>query len=239
MKDSPVSDMEEEGVRYVVCADGTYLQRKTNLYQTSVKVGGVDLLEEGEFICRLDFPALSDEMVRQMVGFFSWAYNKYGGEAALILCINPETKELSWYCPDQHIEQWESTREEGKMVTGDEIHFDQELPDLPEDLVQLGDAHSHGNFTAYTSHTDSTDEEHKDGIHIVVGRVNDEAPDYHAEFAIDGARFSMEKNLYMESEDVELYGCEASFPHGWKGCLSVKQVEPPTLSQRGVGQGWY
>jgi hypothetical protein len=42
---------------------------------------------------------------------------------------------------------------------------------------------------AYASSMDKADEEYRAGLHIVVGRVHLEPPEFHCEVTVDGARF--------------------------------------------------
>ena len=65
-------------------------------------------------------------------------------------------------------------------------------------VILLGDIHSHGNMLAFTSMTDAQDEVHRDGIHAVVGRIEEEPPEVHVEFAIDGERFRVPDEQIFE-----------------------------------------
>jgi hypothetical protein len=61
----------------------------------------------------------------------------------------------------------------------------------PRNHLLVGDIHSHADMDAYASHQDRTDELHRDGVHVVVGRVDRDPPQFHLAFAVDGQRFRL------------------------------------------------
>ena len=69
----------------------------------------------------------------------------------------------------QSVEHWESWS--GKWFVSSNIEYTEPL-DLPPEFVLFGDSHSHGELSAYASHTDKNDELYKDGLHIVAGHVD-------------------------------------------------------------------
>jgi hypothetical protein len=77
-----------------------------------------------------------------------------------------------------------------------------EVPELPPHLILLGDIHSHVDFEAYTSFTDERDEVHRHGIHLVVGRLFQEPPQFHCEVSVDGSRFKV-RDLSLVVEGYE------------------------------------
>jgi len=62
---------------------------------------------------------------------------------------------------------------------------------LPRHYLLVGDIHSHGDYGAYASGVDKRDETYRDGIHIVVGRIDEEPPEFHVEMSVDGHRFPL------------------------------------------------
>lgn len=79
-----------------------------------------------------------------------------------------------------------------------DIHYKDPL-ELPAGYVQYGDVHSHCSMAAYTSGTDSHDEKYKDGIHIIIGKIDDELLDVHVDFVVDKHRFKLAPELVMPS----------------------------------------
>ncbi len=69
---------------------------------------------------------------------------------------------------------------------------------LPAHWVPFGDVHCHVHHAAYASYIDKEDETHAAGLHIVVGRIDLEPPDLHAEAVVDGVRFSLDADQLLE-----------------------------------------
>ena len=72
------------------------------------------------------------------------------------------------------------------------------VPVLPPRHLLVGDVHCHGNMAAFASSTDRADERYRDGVHVVVGRIESEPPEFHLELAIDGHRFELETGHVFE-----------------------------------------
>ena len=53
-------------------------------------------------------------------------------------------------------------------------------------------------MAAYSSQTDKHDEKNRPGLHIVVGRIQSEPPEFHIEVIVDGMRFKVEQNMVLE-----------------------------------------
>ena len=78
--------------------------------------------------------------------------------------------------------------------------------------------HCHGNMPAYASGTDRDDERYRDGVHAIVGRIDDEPPEFHLELAIDGHRFRLQQDQLFEG-----YGRRRNFvPRKWLEQVRVK-----------------
>ena len=72
------------------------------------------------------------------------------------------------------------------------IDLSYEIPVLPPHLMLIGDIHSHVNGPAFASLTDKADEQHQPGLHLVVGRIGQEPPEFHCEVLADGMRFQVQ-----------------------------------------------
>lgn len=193
--DRPLPSLGIGGLRYVVAENGIFLERRTELYSTTCRVdrcvAGLDDHREG---CRLDAPSLPPNALEEMVGFFRWAFERHGGEAALILLYDPEKRVFSWHCPWQRVELWESWS--GKWYASSRIEYTDPHV-LPPGHVVFGDAHSHADQPAYASGVDRDDELFKDGLHIIAGRVHRDEPEFHVDFVMDGQRFSVDPDVVL------------------------------------------
>lgn len=210
--------LAEGGLRYLLARDGLYLERRTALYHTSTRLTGPLLgLAAHEVSCQLFFPPLPRVLVRAMLTFFKAAYDLHGGEAALVLLYHPGTGAYRWHCPPQTVEVYRSF---GRLRAYDAIAY--ELPlELPEGYVVFGDAHSHGSMPAYASAVDKHDEEHKDGLHLIVGRIDEPGRyDYHADFVMDGQRFGLDPAAVLEDMRCRPF---ARPPAPWLERITMKQ----------------
>jgi hypothetical protein len=69
---------------------------------------------------------------------------------------------------------------------------------VPLGTQLVGSIHSHGALSAGASLTDEADEADFDGIHVVVGDVDERRPSYSAAIVVDGRRFGCRTSLVFE-----------------------------------------
>lgn len=223
-------------VRYVVAGDGLYLERRTAMFATCTRVPGpvAGLAAHGEH-CRLSCGRLPRLMTRAMLGFFRAAYLLHGGEAALVLLYDPARRTFRWHCPKQTVEVY--TGYGGRTRAYDSIKYDVPLV-VPEGYVVFGDAHSHGSLSAIPSGTDKEDESHKDGLHLIVGRLDRPGKfDYHADFVMDGRRFALDPAAVLEDPRCEPL---PRVPPAWVRSIHMQRSSPWYYSDNGRGNstGW-
>lgn len=222
---SPGAELPELGagqVRYVVAADGAFLERRTPLYSTCVRVPGpLASLGSHDEHCRLTCGRLPRLMTRAMLAFFRAAYHLHGGEAALVLLYDPIRRAFRWHCPPQTVEVHQGFG--GRLRASDSVEYEMPL-NLPEGCVVFGDAHSHGELPAVPSGTDKHDESHKDGLHLIVGRLDRPGGiDYHADFVMDGRRFTLGPSAVLEDPRCEPL---SRVPAAWLRCIRIKRTSP-------------
>src|SRR5207247_9057071 len=84
----------------------------------------------------------------------------------------------------------------------------------------VGDIHSHVDGAAYASFTDRDDEAHRPGLHIVVGRISEEPPEFYVAVVVDGTRFRLESQFAV----VQGYSRRRvrEVPQAWIDQVSVK-----------------
>lgn len=186
--------LEPGQMRYILAREGVYRERASELFSSCTLMSGkLEELDRHQQICSLHCRKIPTAMIRQMVGFFREAYSLHGGEAALVLLYNSDTDEFQWHCPEQTVKLFTIR---GRWIADDSIQFENPL-DLPDGFIQFGDAHSHEG-PATPSYVDHNDEEHRDGLHLIVGYVGHRRPTYHADFVIDGQRFEFEPEQLLE-----------------------------------------
>ena len=207
---------EKEQAFYLLARDGLFFCRNSRFFQSCV-------------------PARKGpgELAKLAVGFFEQVKQRHGSEAALLLTWNDRAKQVRLLVPRQRCTVYQgyySTHPAG-------VHY--ELPaKLPEDAFIFGDIHSHVDGPAYASVTDRADELHRPGLHIVVGRINEEPPDFHIEATVDGMRFEVDPDHALEGysrrtavsekylDRVEIVDLAAS-QNDWNKDVTVYTVKYP------------
>ena len=206
---------EEEPVYYLLSRDGLFLCRNHDFFQSSVPVEHwpSELAGHDRFF-KIKYPKLPRRLLERVVGFFAVIGERYQSEAAVLLAWDPANQRIETLVPDQ-------CGIVGTNFGGEPypISLDYELPLLPSQWTLIGDIHSHVDGPAYSSFVDQRDEAHRPGLHLVVGRIDLEPPEFHCEISIDGARFPV-RNL-----DTVLAGYHRrknEVPQAWLDKVNVK-----------------
>lgn len=186
---------EDELAFYLLTADGLFFCRNHPFFKSSVltEKGPAELAAHGKSL-QLKFPKIPQRLFERVIGFFSLIADRYNAEAAVLLVWNRKTEAMEVVVPDQESIVGTSYRGGYYPIN---VYYD--VPQLPPHLMPIGDIHSHADGAAYASLTDVEDELHRSGVHIVAGRIQDEPPDLHIEFSVDGARFDVtDQSLALE-----------------------------------------
>lgn len=91
--------------------------------------------------------------------FFARVFGQYRAEAELQIYYSPARQEYRLVCPKQE-------------VSGAAVRYELESSILDGEYRRAGTIHSHCDFSAFHSGTDTADEEYEDGLHITFGHVN-------------------------------------------------------------------
>lgn len=170
---------------YVLASDGLYLCRNHPFYRSSVRAPDwPSELAPHRASLHLNYPRLSQELIERVIGFFDWAGRELNSEAAVLLAWDEAARVVREIVPEQ-------CGIVGRSFQGTvyPISLDYEVPTLPQGWKLIGDIHSHVDMPAFASSTDREDELHRPGLHLVVGRLDREPPEFHCEVTVDGQRF--------------------------------------------------
>jgi hypothetical protein len=215
----------DERVFYVLSRSGLFLHRNHPFFKSCVRARTCpsELAAHREML-ELSFPRIPQAQIERTIGFFSRIADLYRAEAALMLVWDSVAERLVLHVPHQ-----KARVSEGWSGALYPLDVKYEMPtDLPPNLSVVGTVHSHVDGAAYASVTDRQDESHMTGLHIVVGRIFDEPPQFHCEFVVDGTRFPV-----GYSEVVERYQRRRDdVPRDW-----IDRVE--VLLQRWNTRGGY
>jgi hypothetical protein len=212
--DMPLPD--DAPVFHLLTRDGLFLCRNHPFFRSSVRVEQFpsELAAHQPFL-KMRYPKLPRKLVEQVVGFFAIVGRRYASEAAVLLAWDKTAETVVAIVPEQ-------IGLVGGGWYGDPfpMELQYEIPPLPPNLTLIGDMHSHVDGPAYASSMDKADEEYRAGLHIVVGRIRYEPPEFHCEVTVDGVRFAI-KDLgtimagYQRRREREV-------PPEWLDRLTVK-----------------
>lgn len=185
-----------------------------------------------EWLC----PPIPQELIERAVGFFDWAM-KQGGESVLLVGWRETTDEIELVCPQQTAYSYRNKR---GSVYPETVKYELPFP-VPDGLLFVGDVHSHCDMAAYTSAMDREDDAQFNGLHFVVGRLNDEPPEFHLQASIDGVRFNIPRRLAFDGYQVRNH----DFPAEWRkqhvvelsGHLGPPVPDPPAWNYSSYSSG--
>jgi proteasome lid subunit RPN8/RPN11 len=168
--------------------DGMYLCRNHLFFQSDVPARRMPRwLAEHRPTCRVMFPLLGVAALEYVVGFFGEVYRRHGAEAIVLVLWDLRRKRYRLCVPPQEAKVWES---HGGLPRAIDVTYRMSASLAPDHLL-VGDIHSHADLQAYSSGVDKHDEQFRDGVHVVVGRIDREPPEFHLEMTVDDCRFTL------------------------------------------------
>jgi proteasome lid subunit RPN8/RPN11 len=188
---------DDEEFYYLIAQTGLYVGRNTPLLRSLVpaRQWPRELVAQQPFL-KLRCPRITAELIERIVGFFWIIARRHGAEAAVLLALDEQQRRIVPIVPRQ-------VSTVGRTYFGHRypIRLQYDTPPLTRSRLKIiGDVHSHVFDAAYASSVDVSDEVHRPGLHLVAGRVNLDPPDWHAEYVVDGTRFTVEPHAVMETE---------------------------------------
>lgn len=116
----------------------------------------------------------------QVVGFMRWSQQKFKAEAMVSFFYNTATGEWAvWPFPQEPMGMTVRYLENHPMYAEDRKQFG-------KDWIQFGSLHHHCTAAAFASGTDKDDEKDRDGIHITLGKLDENVLDVHCRQTFDG-----------------------------------------------------
>jgi len=208
---------EEQSVFHLVTADGLYLCRNHEFFVSSAPTTQwpQELAGHAAFL-RLKYPKIPQRLFEQIIGFFGVFAEAYNAEAAALLAWNGNDSQLEVVIPPQR--SLVSSGWSGKTYP---LSVEYDMPPLPGGWRWLGDLHSHGSEPPYASAMDEKDEHHRPGLHIIVGCLNLEPPEFEIQAVVDRVRFR------VRSLDTVVEGYRhrrsSEVPAEWRARVEVLQ----------------
>jgi len=158
----------------------------------------------GEAKGRLEYtgPKLDPKLWHQILSFFRWTFKEHGSECQVRLYVNVKLgKWQAWAFPqaartgmtarELPVQETEEKAKERFKVWGTEPS---------DDWLYFGTVHHHCSASAFQSSTDEQNEWNQDGLHITVGRMDQERHDLHARFYLAGNGYEPDLGSFWEIE---------------------------------------
>jgi hypothetical protein len=206
----------EENTFYLLASNGLFLCRNHLFFRSCVPVDDApsELAAQKTFL-KMNYPRLGRPLLERIIGFFDIVGARFSSEAVVLLAWDRDKKAVVPVVPDQvgivGTTWW------GELYP---LELEYETPALPANLVLIGDIHSHVDGPAYASYTDKADETHRPGIHLVVGRIQKEPPEFHCEALVDGYRFKLsDLSAVMDGYRQRRV---AEVPQAWLDKITIK-----------------
>jgi len=184
-------ELPKEGMYYVVAKNGVYIHVERQVGSALVKAEGIPWLEDAKPSISLKLPKIPGRIIGQALTFFRQVWDKYSSEAYVQLYYSKELNQYRLWCPKQRVSAGGVS-----YRRDDQFSYEERVGDEANRMAQwkwqmVGTIHSHCNFSAFHSGTDTHDEETFDGIHITLGHV-------------DRKEFSMVASVAVNANRVQL-----------------------------------
>jgi PRTRC genetic system protein A len=170
---------------HLLTSDGLFLCRNHPFFRSCVPAPNWPAeLAPHSVSLELRYPKLPRSLLETVVGFFDVIGQRLGSEAAALLVWDAQSQSLEAHVPRQ-------CGIVGCTWRGCPypLSLEYQAPALPPHQSLIGDVHSHVDMPAFASGMDKEDELHRPGLHLVVGRLYLEPPEFHCEMTLDGHRF--------------------------------------------------
>ena len=199
---------------YVATKSGTYLHKRTLLGTVWVKVDKIDSLpvidaESAGNKYWWEAPQIPGVLIGQAVDFFQRIWGTMATEAALLITHNPaDPRQYRLYVPPQ-------------KVSGAHVDFAYEAETIEAEWAVVGSIHSHCNFSPHHSGTDTKDATDIPGVHITIGHVDRQTPEFDVFIGAQDKEFTATYELVAEPWDPN-----QTAPAWWDRYLSKTEAPP-------------
>lgn len=172
-------ELPKTGTYYVVAKDGIYVHVERAVGSALVKANEIPWLKEAKSHFHLTLPKIPGRIIGQAWTFFNKVFSEFKSESYLQLYYSEELNQYRLWCPKQKVsfggveyerdDQFDASEREGTKMAG--VGTETQIQ-AKSRWKCVGTIHSHCNFSAFHSGTDTHDESTFDGIHITLGHVD-------------------------------------------------------------------
>jgi hypothetical protein len=143
-------------------------------------------------------PKFSPQLWHQILSFFRWTNKEHHSECQVRLYVNvPLGKWGAWAFP-QAARTGMTAKELPIQETPDQARarFASWQSEPTDDWLYFGTVHHHCSASAFQSSTDEQNEWNQDGLHITVGRMDQDRHDLHARFYLGGNAYEPDLSCF-------------------------------------------
>ena len=180
-------ELPKDDVCYLIAKDGILLKKKVGLMESLSKVDKISILGDLRPYAKLHIEKIPGSVFAQIYSFFKEVYKEFYSECVALLYYNLKTKKYKIYIPNQE-------------VSGASLDYVKDR--TFKNHVLMCSIHSHASMSAFHSGTDSDDEKSFDGLHITLGKMNQDVIDISASIVANGSRFMVDPIDYIENLDL-------------------------------------
>ena len=228
LKDHADAERPSDPEFYWVTRDGTFLCRNHPFFQSDAPAKSPPRgLAQHAAACQVRYPRLGVAALEYIVAFFAKVFELHQSEAIVLLYWDSQRKRYRLRVPEQEATVWESYSGHRSPM---DVNYKQPL-DVPPHEWLIGDIHSHGDIGAYASAKDRDDERYQDGIHAIVGRIEEEPPQFHAEVSVDGTPFLLQFAHIFQGYERR----RRTVPQAWLDKVKIVVQRPKSW---GSSYGW-
>lgn len=192
-------DLPEVDVAYLLTADGLKLYSKSDIFTVIRDAPTALLASQKTPVIQYTGAKLPKWIIPDTIRLFREVYKKHQSEVVVVFYSDgkdwvlrfpkQQVTSASFNCQYTADDWW---WQDGKWVTGD---F--------ETWQLMGTAHSHASMPAFASGIDKNEYTKTDGIHLIIGRLND-TPEVKAVLAVAGVMVDVEvKDLLCQEQAPE------------------------------------
>ena len=154
--------------------------------------------------CRIDYevksargrveysgPKFAPPMWHQVMSFFRWTYQETRSESQVRLYVNQKLGRWGAWAFPQAARTGLTAQELPVPETPEKAldRFASWDSEPSDDWLYFGTAHHHCSAGAFQSSTDERNEQNQDGLHLTVGKMDEDRHELHARFYLDGHCF--------------------------------------------------
>ncbi|MHA2068938.1 MAG: Mov34/MPN/PAD-1 family protein [Candidatus Thorarchaeota archaeon] len=229
--EKPDEPWPDDDVFIMLAGNGLFMCRQHGMFKSCVamKKWPGELENHEEFLVP-NYPKVPRGELEKVVGWFDAMAKSENCEAGGYIIYDEKTKRTSIVIPDQVATQSRRWHGSGSHPVGLDY---ENLSPLPKGQTIIGTIHSHVYMQAFSSVTDTNDETHKTGFHIVVGKLDHEPPDFHVEAVVDEERFDLD----MEDVVKGYKKRRKDYPQEWHEKIKVEVTGWDWRKKKGKGKG--